>query len=271
MSGYSVNDFGPSSLPLDVAAGKYKRLSHDNKFGCSVNVDGAAATDIWDGSADAPRAAQPIWLAPTAATLHNITSSDDTDGKTGSPNAVGARTVRVYGLKTWDTAETSEDITLDGTTAVSTANSYVIIHRIKVLTSGATSVNAGVIKATAAAAGTKVTAEISVGHGQTLMAIYGIPSTQTAFLTTLYGGILRGVAGAHADLTLLWTPDVENQPAIFQTKHITSVDQEGTTRMQHMYNPYVAYAGPGILKLQATASANDVTVTAGFDLILENN
>ena len=265
---YSI---GTSLDSLRIAAGRVKGIRVVNKFGSSPNVDGATLTDIWDGSVDAPGAAQPIWLAPTAATAHNITSTADTDGKTSAPNSVGARTIRIYGLTDWDSAETSQDITLNGTTAVSTVTAYVIIHRMKVLTSGASGPNTGIIKATAAAAGTKVTAEIRIGVGQTLMAIYGVPSTQTLYLTSIYGGVLRSVATAAGDLTLAWCFDVENQPAVFQAKHRTSMNKDGSTRIQHIYDPPNAFAGPGILKLQATASANDVTVTGGFDAYLINN
>jgi hypothetical protein len=41
--------------------------------------------------------------------------------------------------------------------------------------------------------------------------------------------------------------------------------------MNHPFNPYNGFAGPGILKLQSTGSANAITVAGGFDLILVDN
>lgn len=38
--------------------------------------------------------------------------------------------------------------------------------------------------------------------------------------------------------------------------------------MRHEFNPYNAFPGPGIIKLQGNGSANNLVVSAGFDLIL---
>jgi hypothetical protein len=263
-----VSSYGNQGLlyqqSLAIAKGDLGGVTHVNKFGRNSNCD-ATATDIWDlGS-------QPIWLAPTAARVHAIVSSDDTDGKTGAPNSVGARTVRIYGLKTWDTAETSEDVTLDGTTSVNTANSYVIIHRMNVLTCGASGPNAGIIKATAASDNT-ITAQINAGEGQTQMAIYGVPSTQTAYMTQFYHSILKSGGGTKfMDVALLASTDIENQPTVFTTKHTASSASDGSSFVNHPYSPYSTFAGPVIIKIQVIASAADQDVSAGFDLILVDN
>jgi hypothetical protein len=161
-----------------------------NKFGRANNVD-AAPTDIWDMANTVQDEA--LWVAPTQARIHDIVSTDA--GDDGDPAGVGARTLRVFGLTDWDTAEVSEDIVLNGTTNVPTVNAYVIIHRMMVLTKGATSVNVGNITATAQTDGT-VTAEIYAGQGQTQMAIYGIPSTQAAYMTAYWASLNKGTEGA---------------------------------------------------------------------------
>ena len=241
-----------------------------NKFGKSENVDNTDLTDIWDA------AAQPIWLAPTAARTHQILSTSDADSDTGGTVAqgAGARTIRIYGLKTWDLAETSEDIIMDGTAtganAVLTANAYVIIHRMKVLTSGASGPNVGVISAIAADDAT-ITAYIQAGVGQTLMAIYGIPSTQKAYMTAFYSDIERdSPVGATIEGLLVYSMDVESDPTVFLTKHIWS-QTTGGMHIHHPFNPYKGFDGPGIIKLQATSDADNTHVPGGFDLILVDN
>lgn len=259
-----------SNLPaaLEIPEGEITGHYAVNKFGRCTNADAADPTDIWD-RANATND-QAIWLAPTAARVHAIASTSDNDGKTGAPSSTGARTVQVYGLKTWDLAETSEVVTLDGTTAVNTANSYVIIHRIKVLTSGASGPNIGTITATAATDAT-VTAQIQPLEGQTQMAIYGIPSTQKAFMTGFYGSLERdSPTGASALLKLIWCFDVENQPTVFQVKHTVTITS-GQPSHRHEYNPYNGFTGPGIFKLQVNSDGNDTLADGGFDLILVDN
>jgi hypothetical protein len=237
-----------------------------NKFGRTTNADSADPTDIWD-RANATND-QAIWLAPTAARVHAIASTDDNDGKTSAPNSTGARTVRVYGLADWDTAESSEDVTLDGTTGVNT-RPYVIIHRIKVLTSGASGPNIGTITATAASDST-VTAQINPSEGQTQMAIYGVPSTQSAYVTSFYANVERdSPAGVTCLIRLLWCFNVESQSTIYQIKHTTSLNKGDD--VQQFYDPPNTFAGPGILKLQVNADANDAIVDGGFDLIVADN
>ena len=92
---------------------------------------------------------------------------------------------------------------MDGTTNVPTLNSYVIIHRMKVLTKGATNVNVGVITATADTDGT-VTARIDVGRGQSQMAIYGVPSIQTAYVFRFYSNVLKA-SGTGRSITFYWS------------------------------------------------------------------
>ena len=256
-----------SALPgaLEIAEGEVTGHYAVNKFGKSENVDNGVDTDIWDA------AAQPVWLAPTAARIHAIVSTSDVDGKTGAPTAAGARTVQVYGLQTWGTAETSEVVTLDGTTPVNTGSAYVIIHRMKVLTSGASGPNVGTISATAAAPDSTVTAYIQIGVGQTLMAIYGIPSTQKAYMTGFYSSLERdSPVGADVEGRILWSMDIENQPTIFLVKHVWT-QTVGGADMLHAWNPYKQFSGPGIIKINCDSDANDTHVAAGFDLIVVDN
>ncbi len=156
---------------LNIALGNVIGVTSIDKFGRTTNADTGIITDIWDRANVTHN--QPIWVAPTQARIHNIVSSNG--GDDGNPAGAGARTIRVFGLTDWDTKEVSEDIVLNGVGAIATQNSYVIIHRMFVLTKGATNVNIGFITATAAVDGT-VTAQINPSQGQTQKAILGIPA-----------------------------------------------------------------------------------------------
>lgn len=258
--------FAPADYGLQVARGLVTGVSRINKFGAAPDGLQTTATDVWSRSDSTPT--QQIWLAPTAARIHAIVSTSTSDD--GSPAGVGARTIRIYGLKTWADAETSEDITLDGTTPVNTANSYVIIHRMKVLTSGATSINVGTISATAATDNT-VTAVILAGDGQTEMAIYGVPSTQTFYLKRWGASIGKGNTTISANFKLLVNENASTQTTNFIRKDDINLVSTGTSGISRIYDIPPSFAGPCIVKVQGIASAADTDATSGFDAYIVTN
>lgn len=251
---------------LEVARGNVPGMSSVNKFGRSTNVDNGIDTDIWDRANSTND--QDIWVPPTTARTHQITSTAAADD--GDPAGNGARTIRVYGLTAWNTAEVSEVITMNGTSNVATANSYVIIHRMKVLTAGSAGPNSGYITATADTDGT-VTAQINPGEGQTQMAIYGIPSTKTAYMTQYYASAIKSNVATVVAVTLLFNPEPDTNADTWLTKHTNGLKTDGTNALLHRFNPPNGFAGPGIFKIQGNASGNDTDVSAGFDLVLVDN
>lgn len=255
---------------LEIAQGNVSGKTAVNKFGRNIEIDSGVTADIWDGGHTlASGGVSLIWVAPTQARIHDIVSTSASDD--GSPVGVGARTVRVYGLTDWDTAEVSEDITLNGTTNVPTVNAYVIIHRMEVLTKGATSCNVGVITATAQTDNT-VTAQIQAGNGQTEMAIYGVPSTQKAYISGFYGEINKaGGAAGVVDTCLLENPEPDSELTNFLIKHRFGLQTVGTSAYSHPFNPYKKVEGPAIIKISVASGTNNMDVSAGFDLILVDN
>lgn len=251
---------------LDIPLGNIPGQTPVNKFGETTNADSGVDTDVWDGAN--PTDDDDIWLAPTAARIHTIqsTSANDTTGGTG------ANSVQVFYLPDWDTAETSETITGNLNAGIAMANAAVIIHRMQVIPqANSTTSNVGTITATAAVDGT-VTAQIQPGEGQTQMAIYGIPSTQTALMTQFYGSVLRAnAATAFADFSLLFNPSPNINTVVFLNKHSLGAQTTGQNPYRHKFDPYNKFTGPGILKLQVNGSADNLTVSGGFDLILVDN
>lgn len=257
-----MSHFGLADFALQVSRGLVTGIRGVNKFGRSVNVD-QIATDIIDDVANV------IWDAPTTARLHNIVSTSSSDD--GDPAGVGARTLRILGLTSWDAVESTEDIILNGSNPVVTDNSYVVIHRMFVLTKGGTSTNVGTITATAQTDGT-ITAMIKAGLGQTQMAVYGVPSVQTAFMTDYYSSANRLTpTAASVDVSLLVNPEPDSELTNFLIKHTQSLNTPGSSYFLHRYNPYFAIPGPAIVKIQAISSANDSDVSAGFDLFIVDN
>lgn len=255
-----------ADYPLQVARGLIAGVTSVNKFGAAPDGIQVTATDIWSRADATPT--QQIWLAPTAARVHAIVSSSADDD--GNPVGIGARTVRIYGLKTWDLAESSEDITLNGVGAVNTANSYVIIHRMKVLTCGASGPNVGTITATAADNNT-ITAVILPGDGQTEMAIYGVPSVQSFYMTRWSAAIARATAAAAVTFFLRVNENPNVQTLAYLRKNDLSVQSTGSNNVEKVFINPIKYAGPCIIKVQAVSSAADTDGKAGFDGYLVTN
>lgn len=258
------------SFELLVAAGDIPGFFSVNKFGRNIEVDNNVTADVWDGGFTVGSGGVSlIWVAPTQARLHQIASTSGSDD--GSPAGVGARTLRIFGLPDWDTAEITEDLILNGTTNVTTSNSYVIIYRMEVLTKGATSSNVGTITATADSDGT-ITAQISPSAGRTQMAILGISSSQTAYMGRFYANINKaGGATALTDIKLCYNPEPDVELTNFMVSHTFGLQTVGTSAFTIPFYAPKAFVGPGILKVQALSGSNDIDISAGFDVIIVNN
>jgi hypothetical protein len=261
------NAVATSDVALEIAKGNIVGHSCVNKFGHAHDgIQLNTPTDIWDRADSSDT--QNIWVAPLQARTHTISSDSSNDD---GPSGVGARNIRIFGLTDWESKEVSEDIVMDGagTNAQVTSNAYVIIHRMFVVQSGGTDINTGTITATATTDGT-VTAQINPLRGQTEMAIYGLPSIQTAYMTSYYASSAE-TANFVMDLSLLVNRDPVAQLTDFLTKGSMTLSNSGPSYFQHYYNPYFGIPGPAIIKMQATSSFDNTDATGGFDLILTDN
>jgi hypothetical protein len=265
----SSNIYTPVTFPFDlaVASGLVNGVTFINKFGRNPEIDAEVVADVWDGGATGIDSL--LWVAPTQARIHAIVSTSTNDTSVGT----GARTIRVWGLTDWDTKESSEDIALNGTTPVNTVNSYVIIHRIRVITNGGT-INAGDITATAATDGT-VTARLLTGEGQTQMCVYGVPSVQDLYLTQTYAALNRqsgGGARGYIDVVLQINQNPENSLTGFISKRTFGLSLDGTSLVSRDEYPVSKFDGPCIIKLHVTSATNNLDVSGGFGgYLIDNN
>lgn len=251
----------PGNFYLSVARGLVAGHEGVHLFGTSDNVDSGVATDIWDKTAD-----QAIWLAPTAARIHQIVSSSASDAAAG----VGARTVEIHGLPNWDTKDVHETITMNGTTNVPTVNAYVIINHMEVLTKGATSANVGVIKATADTDST-VSAQINAGNGHTLMVIYGVPSTQTLYQLAFSVTVGAVASGKEVEFDILTNLEPKDELTTFIVDFHGALNASGTSHIHHVHVLPDKHPGPLIIKMQATGDANDMSVDGSMEILVIDN
>jgi hypothetical protein len=113
-----------------VSLGQIPNVSAVSILGVDPSVGTAGETTLWqEGIA---------YVFPATASTMTVSSSDTNDTSAGS----GGRTILIQGLDT-DYLEILEFVTMNGQTAVTTANSYLRINAMTVFSSGASLKNEG--------------------------------------------------------------------------------------------------------------------------------
>jgi len=264
MGRYAANRTG--DFNLRVAMGLVSGVSAVAKFGDNEDIDtNSTPEDVWSNGG--------LWSPPDTASIHTIVSSHvSDDGRGSGATYTGARTVHIHGLQTWDTSETSELVTLNGTDEVVTTNSYVIIHRMEIELSGTSDTNRGTISATANDASDTSTAFIEVEKGQTHMAIYGISSLDKFYITHFGIDLNKsGQAGtAQIELVVRHAADVDT--GSFHVESTLGLNTTGSSHLQHTFVPYKEIEGPAYMKIHVeTVSGNNTSVSAAFEGFLVKN
>lgn len=228
-----------------------------SKFGENPNVSTAssliAPQDIWTGGGAYP--------FPSAMGIMTVVSTSDEDKAGGT----GASQIEVYILN--DSFEPSNyTITLNGLTPVVTSIEYFRSNRGYIIgIVGSAGTNVGDISISHATAG--VTSIIPARQGQTLQAVYTVPTGMNGYLQQVTGRI----EGNNNVLVVL---------SLFQRKNLGS-DAGGWRRKRHgnaslnkdfidiVNNKGNEVSGGDDLRLSAvSSSANNVSVDGTFDLIL---
>lgn len=180
----TLQDFYRDNPSVGIAAGYYDRVSGIHKFGHNGDV-GATWETLWDNSG--------IYVYPTTA-LSMLASSDNVnDTSAGS----GAQTVQFEGLDGKRRPLTAI-VSMNGRTQVALPPQFFRVFRARVLTSGASGWNEGIIYI---GTGAPTTGKPAVVYGliepfagQSLMSIYTIPMDSEGY--TLQTLMLSSVAKA---------------------------------------------------------------------------
>ncbi len=172
------------SSPVSLALGQIRNLTPVIKFGRNSDIDTATAPqDVWNGSGD--YTGQPIDFTPE---IIEVFSSDAADTAAGT----GARTIRIFGLRTVTSEEyTSEDIILNGTTPVSSVNTWYRVNRAFILTAGTGGENSGAITGRPTVSTANVMFVVPAIYNQTQIAAYTIPASRLGILKRMRLAITR--------------------------------------------------------------------------------
>lgn len=149
----------PTKLEYEVALGRRQGANTWNKFGHNGDLD--VGTEVL-----AAQGGTFTYLT-SASTLTIVSSSTDDDG---SPAGTGANSVIIYGIDANRVSQT-EVVTMNGTTNVVTATTWLGINRVAIYLAGSTQNNVGNITVTATTGGS-VQAYIPAGKGTTQQCIF---------------------------------------------------------------------------------------------------
>ena len=127
----------PTDFKYEVAEGLRQGYTTWNKWGYNPDIDVGTET-VWSvGGTFTPLS--------SAGTLEVVSSSANDDG---DPAGTGAQSIIIYGVDA-NYEEQTEVVTLNGTTAVTTTNSWLGVNRAAIYLSGSGGINAGDISITA--------------------------------------------------------------------------------------------------------------------------
>lgn len=177
-----TGDSGP-----EVARGNVVGQTNVNFFGRNPDVDTASTPE-------------DVWLGGGAYTGHPTGSPETIEVFSSSANdtsaGTGARTVQIEGLATkTSTAYTTENLTMNGTSAVTSSGTWYRINKITVLTAGSVGTNDGTITVRHTTTTANVFAQLSAGSGRSAVGAWTVPDGTTLFINGLYIGGTRSLLG----------------------------------------------------------------------------
>lgn len=261
------HDVNVTNSQLSADLGEVPGVYNRSITGFTVEgIDSGSPSDIWPGADGAGLGviAQSIWVKPTAAQAHSVVSDDAADTAAGT----GLRTAVVTGLVDWNTPEVSEIVTLNGLTPVNTANSYVCVNDITVVTCGTAGPNVGNIFVNAVTDGT-TQAVMRAGDGRSTRAIYAFPSTQKIVFKRWAGFINRASGtGDFIELRFLVDLTPTASTACWINADQRTVTTYGSSAPNWPIDPPPTVQGPAILKVQGEGSRNNLSGGASFGFYL---
>ena len=245
---------------FEVASGRLNGYSSVNKFGVNTSVADGTEEKVWSPS-------HAYTYSTTDDITHVVSSSASDNGKD----------VEIQGLDVnWNLVTQTVTLGTPATTGVVLNTDLLRVFRMKLndTPSNVGVVQVGVGAVTSAFTAGNLRAQIDALAGQTLMAIYAVPAKKTAYMIKYYGSII-GEAGPPAtvpDHTLFKIYAIDNHNGYAaQIKHETGTAIAGSSLIEHEFGVPVKFTQKSDIYLTALADGDDAYVSAGFDIILEDN
>ena len=231
--------------PLAIAKGESNGYSFIHKFGANFDVDNNSEPEtVWTGGGLYPWSALNV-----AKTLYILSNDSNEEG-----------TVELQGLDE-DYNVVTETVTLNGSTAVTTLNTFLRVYRMIYTDAGGG--NVGVITARVDSPSGTVVAQIEGVLSQTLMCVYTVPAGYTAYMMAMDFSVQK-----NKDAQVLMMQRTFNTNN-FRIAHMAEV-YESTYR----YDFPIPLPLPEKTDLELrtdNVETNNTRVTSNFTIVLVNN
>jgi hypothetical protein len=268
---FRAEPFGVQLLGKATTTGQLQGVNTDGNGNLQV-ITSAVPTTSSPGIAFGDPTLAAIAQAPVRRNVYNEQAANFTGSiRSSSANdtaaGTGARTVRIYWMNATGTVSGTEDVTLNGTTAVNlVTTTKCFIEKMEVLTAGSGGVAAGAITLfSAAAAGGTAVSIINTGDNQTYYAHHYVLSGKTCNVTGTLIGSTSTVAGNDCVFvlkakSLTLANAIDKQISDFLTLFGQS------SQVARNYGSYVQVAGPARVLMYATpVSGASTTFRGSFD------
>ena len=229
-----------------VAQGVVPGYSSFSIFGYNPDVD-QTEESVWPDGGSVPH-------PTTDSQLTIVSTSVDDDG---SPAGTGARTVYIEGLDE-NYEIVSETVTMNGTTGVTTTNSYMYVNQFYVATVGSGGVNAGEITAKV---GATLYDLIATGYNNRTTAHYCVPAGYTAYMT-------EGIFTAGQDSGTTGVTGYLKQHGPDGILRVGAVVAINNGSVQYDFGSPYAIPEKTCIGASAIGSANNNLVSAFFNILL---
>jgi len=254
------------SSGLAIAEGNVSGKTFIHKFGAAPDFDVADGfVTVWDGADDAG-IAQMEYQYSTTADIGLLCSSSASDTGDIEIQVLDSN----YELVTYTVTlngQTDVDVSAVGGTdgirvfRMKNVGSSDFVGDVYIRQNGTTQ-TAGVPDTA-----TSVRAVVRNGNNQTEMAVYTIPAGKTGYMRDWYAS----TAGAKRDSA--HTIKVLARPfgQVFQLKHTSNIDVNGTSYLQHKYIEPEVFAEKTDIEMKMDTDQDIAGVATGFDIVLVDN
>jgi len=249
-----------NDIAKDIAAGNVADISPVDKFGeTGNNIDSAdGLVTVWDGVNDAN--ADKVYTYPATATIDTISSSSASDTEVIEIQGLDANYVGVV-----------QNATLNGQTKVVLATPLMRVFRMKNegsadLVGTVYCYEDGTISGGVPTTNSTIKAIITIGHNQTLMAIYTVAAGCTGYLYDFTPDSVAKVAGfLHGHLL------IREFGGVFQVKRTWAVSSTGSSAFPYKFKRPLVIPEKSDIEFVVESSANNMGCGLNFSLDLETN